>query len=52
MFCYMLKVIAVSYAITAYTFPELVYIYLVSLFNGRKEEKVEMLGDVSGLWCS
>ena len=50
---YMLKKLLLwVIAIAVCTFVELVYIYLVSLFNGRKEEKVEMLGDVSRLWCS
>ena len=55
MFGYMFKVIVVSYCYnsmhlccTCFTF----YVYLVYLFNERKEEKVEILGDVSRLWCS
>ena len=40
------------FAITACTFVRLVYMYLVFLFNERKEEKVEILGDMSKIWCS
>ena len=40
------------FAVTACAFVKLVYMYLVLLFNERKEEKVEVLGDMSKIWCS